>query len=81
MSANLKAQIQKYLKRKLRATVSDEDSLFELGLLDSLKLLDLVAFIEKTTGAHIPDDEIMPENFETLPDIIALVQRVSNKAA
>lgn len=81
MSANLKAQIQKYLKRKLRATVGDEDSLFDLGLLDSLKLLDLVAFIEKTTGARIPDDEIVPENFETLPDIIALVQRVSNKAA
>jgi acyl carrier protein len=43
------------------------------GVLDSVALVNLVLWIEKTLGARLRDDDIEPENFATVASIAALV--------
>lgn len=54
------------------------DSLIETGIIDSVGIMKLVDFIEGKFSVKISDDELLPENFDTLDDITKLV---SDKAS
>lgn len=54
---------------------SDEKWL-ETGMIDSLGILDLVHFLEEEFSVTISDDELQPENFQSLD---AVVEFVGNK--
>ncbi len=45
-------------------------------ILDSLGLQQLVTFIEAEYGLAIGDDDLLPENFESIRTIAALVERL-----
>jgi acyl carrier protein len=51
----------------------DDDSLLEAGALDSTAVMELVAFLEKSFSIQIDNNEISPENFETVNRIAAFV--------
>jgi acyl carrier protein len=55
--------------------VGDDDSLLESGILDSTGVLEVVTFLESTFGIAVADDEIVPENLETIARIDAFVSR------
>lgn len=44
------------------------------GALDSVDVLRLVVFVEDRYGVTIEDNELVPENFETLRSLVALLQ-------
>lgn len=72
----LKSFIEENLVRdKSSGPVAPNESLMERGVLDSLGLMNLIAFIEEKTGIRIPDDEVMLENFETINAIVTTVDR------
>jgi acyl carrier protein len=45
-------------------------SLIESGIMDSTGVLELVEFLETTYEIKIDDDELIPENLETITNII-----------
>lgn len=49
------------------------DSLVESGVIDSVGIMKLVDFIENTFSVKIGDDELLPENFDTIDDIDKLI--------
>jgi acyl carrier protein len=53
--------------------VSDTDSLVDHGVIDSLTMMELIGFLERTYGIQVTDDELIPENFETLSAIAGFV--------
>lgn len=53
--------------------LSDSDSLIERGIIDSLGVQVLVVYLEKQFGVHIVDEEIIPENFETIGSVANLI--------
>ena len=53
--------------------VTDAESLLEAGILDSLGVLSLVGFIEQHYGITVTEDEMMPENFDSIEAIAAFV--------
>jgi acyl carrier protein len=54
------------------AIVVDEDTrLFEEGIVNSLRILDLIAFVEKETMTRIPDEAIRLANFRSVRAIAA----------
>ena len=55
--------------------LSDEDSLLESGAIDSLGILDVVAFLEDDFDLMIEDDELDPENFDSIASLVRLVQK------
>jgi acyl carrier protein len=59
--------------------VDDETMLLDEGIIDSMGLMDLVMFIEEQTGVRVPDEEVMPDNFQTVPSITAMVHRLRSQ--
>ena len=53
--------------------LNENQSLLESGILDSLGIMKLVAFIEQTFQVKIEDEELIPENFETLSALAKLI--------
>jgi len=50
-------------------------SLFDNGILDSTGVLELVGHIEETFGIQVDDTELVPENFDSVNNISAYIQR------
>ena len=50
-------------------TIDDEASLLTNGVLDSLGILDVVAFLEREFQVVLDDDDLVPENFESVKSI------------
>lgn len=55
------------------STIDPEEDLLGSGIVDSHGLMELVSFIESRYGIAIGDDDLTPENFESLATIGALV--------
>ena len=56
------------------AQVSADEPLIG-NFVDSVDVLNLILFIEERYDIHIQDDEVTPENFETISHLAALVAR------
>jgi acyl carrier protein len=56
-------------------SLSNDDSLIEKGVIDSTGVLILVAFLEQNLGVVVQDDEIVPENLDSLNRIAAFAAR------
>ena len=52
--------------------VDADTPLFATKLLDSLKVLELIAFTEQAIGRAIPDSHIRMDNFQTVAHIAAV---------
>ena len=63
------------------ASLSPDESLIESGIVDSLGILRLVAFIEENFSVVVDDIDVVPENFETINAMNALVERKRNDSA
>ena len=46
-------------------TVGAETALFENGLIDSMRILELIAWTERETGRTIADEQMRMDNFRT----------------
>jgi acyl carrier protein len=57
-------------------SLKPEDSLIEKGLLDSLSILKTVTFCEEEFGVVIPDEDVLPDHFESVRAIARLVEKV-----
>jgi acyl carrier protein len=52
-----------------------QDSLIENGVLDSLSLLRLINFLEDQFGVLVGDDEVLPQNFQSITQTAAFVRQ------
>ena len=50
-------------------------SFLELGILDSTGIMELVTFIEREFKIKVEDQEIIPENLDSINSIVNLVVR------
>jgi acyl carrier protein len=50
---------------------AETDSLTEAGVLDSFGLLEFLTAVEKEFNVRIPDDDLVPVNFDTIAKIRA----------
>ena len=72
--------IRDFIKQRFPLSSSKELtkdlSLLDSGIVDSLGILDLVGFIEEQFGVEAQDDDLVPENFDS---IAALTQFVNER--
>lgn len=55
--------------------IDPDSSLIDGGVVDSLSLLRLIKFVEEEFGIVVDDEEVVPENFETLNIMESLVSK------
>lgn len=56
-------------------------SLLEAGIIDSTGVLELVGFIEETYGIRVEDEELLPENLDSIQSIVGFVERKRGAAS
>jgi len=56
--------------------LNDNESFLNSGIIDSTGVLELVTFVEETFNIQVKDDELIPENLDS---VVQLIQFISNK--
>ncbi len=54
--------------------VEDNASLMGEGILDSTGVLEMVLFVEESFGVTVPEDEVVPEHFDSVNALAAFVE-------
>ena len=54
---------------------SDDESFLASGLVDSLGVVQLVAFVESTYALKVPDADLVPAHFDSVARLVAYVER------
>jgi acyl carrier protein len=83
-SSVIKDQIREFVRENLASAkgisnFTDEESLTENGVIDSLGIFRLVSFLEDTFGVRLGDEEITAENLKSIDIIEAFVVSKTSK--
>lgn len=71
---DIKAKIIKAAKEAIGADLDENESLIESGV-DSLALVSLIVSIEYAFDVEFSDDDLQPENLQTLSSLIELTEK------
>ena len=63
------------------AKIADDVSFMKAHILDSTGFIELIMFIEDTYHVKVENDEMLPENFDSLLNIEAYVGRKKTASA
>lgn len=55
--------------------IDNDTSFLESGIVDSTGILELVSFLEERFGIQVNDEELVPENLNSLSSIAGYIQR------
>ncbi|RMH42314.1 MAG: acyl carrier protein [Deltaproteobacteria bacterium] len=55
--------------------LTDDASLLDAGIIDSTGVLEVIGFIEDTFQVEVDDEEMIPENLDSVNAIAAFVER------
>jgi acyl carrier protein len=74
----MESEIRAFVERELvrgrgPTTITADTSLLDAGVLDSLGLLRLLAYLQQTYAIEVEDEELIPENFGSVRQICAYV--------
>jgi acyl carrier protein len=61
--------------------LKEDTSFLEEGIIDSTGVLELVDFLEEEFEISIEDEELIPENLDSLKNIAAYLERKIKQAA
>jgi acyl carrier protein len=66
---------ENFMFREELEALPDNASLLDAGIIDSTGVLELVCFLESTFGIEIADEEMLPENLDSVVAISSYVKR------
>ncbi len=66
---------EKFLIRYKAAALDDNDSFLEKGIIDSTGVLELVNYIEDTFSIKIEDEELIPDNLDSLNKLEIFIKK------
>ncbi len=55
--------------------LSDSDSLLDKGIIDSTGVLELVGFLEENYKFSVEDEELVPENLDSLDNLVRYIEK------
>jgi acyl carrier protein len=78
MQAEIETKIMSFIRetfpRAREQALSNTDSLLDNRIIDSMDILDLVAFIETEFEITVDGEDLLPENFQTIASLAAFVK-------
>ena len=67
--------IDRLAKSEEQRAFSDQSNIIVAGIVDSLGIMHLVAFLEENFSINVRDEDILPENFESVDAIVLYVKK------
>ena len=82
----IKQEIEKFISDNFIMGRKDlvldpEKSLIESGIMDSTGVLELVMFLEERFSIEIDDEELVPENLDSINNLVAFMKKKGVNAA
>jgi acyl carrier protein len=78
MDMDIRTQVRQFITTNFylppEQKLEDSDSLIDSGLVDSTGVLEIVVFIEEKLGVTVDDQEILPENLDSITKIASFVE-------
>ena len=83
---SIKEVLRKFVKENFLAsagldTFGDDDSFMEKGIIDSTGILELLEFVEEFFNITVEDEEIIPDNLDSLNKLTSFVKRKAGHAS
>jgi acyl carrier protein len=72
--------VENFLMGDAAALGGDSDSFLDTGVIDSTGMLELVMFLEQNFELKVADRELVPENLDSLDNLVQFVGRKLNAA-
>ncbi len=66
--------LENYLFTDDQSELVNDTSLLEKGIIDSTGIMELVFFLEEEFGIKIDDDEMVPENLDSVDNIVSFIK-------
>ena len=60
--------------------LDNDASFLDAGIIDSTGVLELISFVEETYNIKVDDEEIIPENFDSLKNVSDYLEQKINGA-
>lgn len=67
--------LENFLFTQDQGALQNGESLLERGIIDSTGVMEISAYIETEFGITIADSELLPENLDSVANIVAFVTR------
>lgn len=80
VSNKIRAFITKTFPAARKRNIDDSVLLLANGIVDSLGMLQVLAFLEQTFGIKVVDEELTPANFANVKNLAAFVETKTVRA-
>lgn len=65
---------ESYLRNSGFDDIDNRDSFMEMGIIDSTGILELLEFVEETFAIKVEDEEVIPENLDSLERLTSFIE-------
>ncbi len=55
--------------------LTDKTSFLDEGIIDSTGILELVSFLEEDFGIEVDDEELIPENLDSIQNVVEYLEK------
>jgi acyl carrier protein len=66
--------LENYLFTDDESELENEDSFLDKGIIDSTGILELIFFLEEEFSLKVEDDEMIPDNLDSVKSVIQYVK-------
>ena len=65
--------VENFLFGDAEILTDDSISLLDNGIVDSVGVMEIVAFLEQEFGLKVADDELVPENLDSVDNLVRFI--------
>jgi acyl carrier protein len=66
---------ENFITGRNQKEIAPDQSLIDSGIIDSTGILELVMFLEEKYSITIEDEELIPENLDSVKNLVAFLER------
>lgn len=67
--------LENFLFTDDQSALVDSDSFLQKGIIDSTGIMEVIFFLEDELGVQVADTEMVPENLDSVDNLVAFVGR------
>ena len=81
---DIKSNITSYIEKNFLFGLSDKslnenDSFLDKGIIDSTGILEIVSYVEEEFGIEVKDEELIPDNFDSVNNLAEYIARKNSQ--
>ena len=73
--------LENYLFTEDASALADDASFLESGIIDSTGMMEVIFFLEENFSIRVEDEEMIPENLDSVNNLLRYIERKQGQAA